>query len=98
MLVVYYIARRESDSSIISLVSFVNQIGEGFDSPASTAIKCKSGWTFFANAKGQSFCCGGSVNPYGAVCETPEKLCSWAPRVPDPRGPAYGMLPICKNT
>jgi hypothetical protein len=94
--VVFYIVRRNSDSSLASAAAWVGQQLEGFDTKASTGTNCPKNWKFFNNEKGTSFCCGAEVNPYGASCSDPAKLCAFEPNVADPRGGARGALPLCK--
>ena len=93
--VIYSIIRRESNSSLVDAIGWISKKVEGFDTAATTAIKCPSGMKFFVNARGVSFCCGGSVNPYGATCSDPAKLCALAPNIQDPRGSAYGFVRVC---
>ena len=94
--VIYYIVRREQDSGFTKGVAWLGRQLEGFDSLASTGIKCPQGWKFFNNEKGTSFCCGATVNPYGATCSDPAKMCAFEPNVPDPRGGGRPAVPVCK--
>ena len=95
--VVYLIVRRESDSSLAVAAAWIGGLAEGFDTRATTAIKCPRDMKFFVNARGVSFCCGGIVNPYGATCSDPSKLCAFEPNVVDPRGSAHGFVPVCRG-
>ena len=95
--VIYSIVRRETDSSLVDAIGWISKKVEGFDTAATTAIKCPSGMKFFVDARGISFCCGGTVNPYGATCSDPAKLCALVPNVPDHRGPAHGFVPVCRG-
>lgn len=94
--VIYHIVRRETNSSIASFFSWIGNNIEGFDGKATTAIVCPKGMKFFVNERGVSFCCGGAVNPYGASCSDPAKLCAFEPNVPDPRGHQFGFVSVCK--
>lgn len=94
--VIYYIVRRNDDSGFTKAVAWIGKVLEGFDTQASTGIKCPSNWKFFNNEKGTSFCCGATVNPYGASCSDPAKMCAFEPNVPDPRGGTRPAVPLCK--
>jgi hypothetical protein len=94
--VIYYIVRREKDAGFTQAVAWFGQQLEGFDTRASTAIKCPNNWKFFNDSRGASFCCGATVNPYGATCSDPAKMCAFEPNVADPRGGARPAVPICK--
>lgn len=93
---IYYITRRESDSALVGLVGWIGSKTEGFDAPPPPSIRCPKKMTFFANSGGKGFCCGAIVNPYGATCSDPAKTCALERGIPDPRGPAFGFVPLCK--
>jgi hypothetical protein len=96
--IVYYIVRRNGDLPVTNAVAWVGQSLEGFDTKATTASNCPKGWKFFNDSKGTSFCCGAKVNPYGATCSDPAKLCAMEPNIKDPRGGSRAALPICKGS
>lgn len=94
--VIYYIVNRNENSGFTNAVAWMGKALEGFDTRVSTGIKCPNGWKFFNNDKGTSFCCGATVNPYGATCSDPAKMCAFEPNVPDPRGGSRPAVPLCK--
>ncbi len=93
---IYYIIMRESDSFLAILASWIGAKTEGFDAPAPPSIRCPKAMKFFANSGGKGFCCGATVNPYGATCSDPAKTCALERGIPDPRGPKFGFVPLCK--
>jgi hypothetical protein len=96
MAVVYYIATRESDSAFAGLAKWIGSQAEGFDAPPPPSVRCPSDKKFFVSAGGKGFCCGAEVNPYGATCSDPAKVCAMERGLPDPRGPSFGFVPLCK--
>ena len=94
ILVVYYITQRQSNSSLADALGWISKAVEGFDNTGTTAIKCPGTMKFFVDARGTSFCCGGTVNPYGATCSDPAKLCAFEPNIRNAAG--TGFVPICK--
>ena len=98
--VVTYIARREGDSWLANGAAWFGKAVEGFAVTASAGvgINCPKGWKFFNDPRGGSFCCGATVNPYGASCSDPAEMCAFEPGVPDPRGGNRPPVPTCKTT
>lgn len=92
---VYYIVKRESNSSFADLANWIGSKTEGFAIRVSPTVRCPKNMKYFANSGGASFCCGGVVNPYGATCSDPTKLCALAPNTPDPRGKPFGSVKLC---
>ena len=94
MFAVYVIVMRESDSSFVNMISWFGKYVEGFSTAnAGIGIKCPQNMKFFNDARGGSFCCGATVNPYGATCSDPTKVCAFVPNVASPSG---GVFPLCK--
>ena len=84
VLVVVNIVRRDENSLLARAVGWVGERVEGFDSKATTATACPKGMRPFNNEKGASFCCGATVNPYGATCSDPKKTCALEPNTEAP--------------
>jgi hypothetical protein len=78
-LVVYNIVRRDNNSWLTQGIGWVSEKVEGFDIPPRTSTTCPQGMRPFNNEKGASFCCGATVNPYGATCSDPKKTCALEP-------------------
>jgi hypothetical protein len=78
-LVVYNIVRRDNNSWLAQGVGWISEKVEGFDSPAKAAKKCPQGMQPFNTEKGANFCCGATVNPYGATCSDPARTCALEP-------------------
>lgn len=87
VLVVVNIVRRDTDSWFTRAVGWISERTEGFDAPVKTATACPTGMRPFNNEKGASFCCGATVNPYGATCSDPKKTCALEP---------HAEVPLCK--
>lgn len=98
LVVVLYIVLRPDSSSITSATKWLSSHIEGFAVALGDTPKCPNGFKFFNDKKGESFCCGGSVNPYTHACEAtePSKLCAFKPEMKDPRNPAV-ELPLCSS-
>lgn len=98
LVVVLYIVLRPDSSSITSATKWLSSHIEGFAVALGDTPKCPSGFKFFNDKKGESFCCGGKVNPYTHACEATEasKLCAFKPEMKDPRNPAV-QLPLCSS-
>lgn len=79
------------------LTALFKQI-EGFQAPVLTTPKCPTGYKFFNDKLGESFCCNGTVNPYTHTCSGSgsSDLCAYKPDVKDPRNPS-ARLPYCGN-
>lgn len=92
--ITYHIVQRQNDSGLADMIGWIGKAVEGFDNTGTTAIKCPGTMKFFVDARGTSFCCGGTVNPYGATCSDPAKLCALEPNIRNSTG--TGFIPICK--
>lgn len=79
------------------LAELVKQI-EGFQAPILTTPKCPTGYKFFNDKVGESFCCNGTVNPYTHTCTAKgvSDLCAFKPDVKDPRNPSV-LLTLCNS-
>ena len=73
-------------------------VKEGFQAPILTTPKCPSGYKFFNDKLGESFCCNGRINPYTHTCEAKgdTDLCAFKAQVKDPRNPS-ALLPYCNE-
>jgi hypothetical protein len=71
---------------------------EGFQAPVLTTPKCPTGYKFFNDKIGESFCCNGSINAYTHTCTAKggSDLCAFKPNVQDPRNPSK-ILPLCNS-
>ena len=87
ILVVVHIVRRDENSWLTRAVSWIGERVEGFDAQVTTGTTCPKGMRPFNNEKGASFCCGATVNPYGATCSDPKKTCALEPNT---------EFPMCK--
>jgi hypothetical protein len=96
--VVLYIVLRPDSSSITSATKWLSSHIEGFAVALGDTPKCPTGFKFFNDKRGESFCCGGTVNPYTHTCEAtePAKLCAFKPEMKDPRNPST-ELPLCSS-
>jgi hypothetical protein len=67
---------------------------EGFAAKIVATPKCPAGARFFNDAKGDSFCCRGSVDPFKHTCSSTGMfdLCAHKADVPDPRNPAKTLI------
>lgn len=100
-LILYFILKRNDSSPLSKAIAWFSDKLEGFVSVTpSTAIKCPSGYKFFNDKSGASFCCAGKVNPYTHTCEAPAPggLCAFQPNVQDPRGVGLPVVPLCSTT
>ena len=72
---------------------------EGFATTDHKLPLCPPNYRFFTNAKGDSMCCAGKVDPYTHECTTsdPKGLCSFVPGITNMRDPARGKLPVCRD-
>lgn len=96
LLVIYIVSRTES-SPIAHFMQWISTHVEGFSSPVLDTPKCPIGYKFFNDAKGDSFCCGGQINPYSHTCLAKgiDSICAFKPNVPNPNG--SGTLPLCSK-
>jgi hypothetical protein len=71
---------------------------EGFATKIVATPRCPAEARFFNDAKGDSFCCRGAVDPYKHTCKAtgPNDLCAHKAGVPDPRNPSI-VLPECSK-
>jgi hypothetical protein len=74
------------------------RIQEGFLEKVVATPKCPTGARFFNDAKGDSFCCRGTLNPYTHTCSGTgtNDVCAHRSGVPDPRNPGR-VLPECAS-
>lgn len=96
LLVIYIVSRTES-SPIAKAMQWISTQVEGFEDPVLDTPICPLGFKFFNDSKGESFCCGGQINPYSHTCLSKAKdtLCAFKPDVPNPNG--SGTLPLCSS-
>jgi hypothetical protein len=54
---------------------------EGFQAPVVTSAQCPTGYKFFNDRDGASFCCNGKVDPFKHTCKPKDSngLCSFIP-------------------
>ena len=73
-------------------------VKEGFQAPILTTPKCPSGYKFFNDKLGESFCCNGKINPFTHTCEAKgaSDICAFKAQAQDPRNPA-AKLPYCND-
>ncbi len=94
LLVIYIVSRTES-SPVAKATQWVSAQIEGFGMPILSTPKCPTGYKFFNDEKGESFCCAGEINPYSHKCLAKGKnaVCSFKPT---------NNMPLCsaliKNT
>lgn len=67
---------------------------EGFAAKIVATPKCPAGARFFNDAKGDSFCCRGKLDPYKHNCSATgaNDLCAHKAGVPDPRAPGRTLI------
>ena len=96
ILVVIYIVRRADTSPIAKFTQWYSNMVEGFAAPIGDIPKCPSGYRFFNDKRGDSFCCNGKVNPFSHTCEAKGAwdLCAFEAYSKDPRNPEL-KLPAC---
>lgn len=96
--VVLYIVLRPDSSSLTTATKWLSSQIEGFAVALGDTPKCPNGFKFFNDKKGESFCCGGKVNPYTHTCEATgaAQLCAFKPEMKDPRKPS-SELPLCSS-
>jgi hypothetical protein len=88
LLVIYIVSCTESP--ITKASQWLSMQIEGFGMPVLTTPKCPIGYKFFNDEKGESFCCGGEVNPYSHTCLAKGKnmICAFKPTK---------SLPLCST-
>jgi hypothetical protein len=98
LLVIIYIVKQTDTSPVAKVVQWLSTRIEGFAPSPLNPPKCPDGFTFFNDKSGDSFCCGGSVNPYSHTClaKNRDKLCAFKPNMKDPRNSAV-VLPLCSK-
>lgn len=71
-----------------------SMVVEGFAAKIVATPKCPAGARFFNDAKGDSFCCRGQLDPYKHTCSAtrPTDLCAHKAGVPDPRNPGRTLI------
>lgn len=96
LLVVIYIVSRADTSPIAKFTQWYSNMIEGFAAPIGDIPKCPTGYRFFNDKRGDSFCCNGTVNPFSHTCEAKgaQDLCSFESDSKDPRNPER-KLPAC---
>jgi hypothetical protein len=60
--------------------------------------RCPTGYQFFNDRVGASFCCKGRVDPFRNTCMPDagaNTLCAFQPNTPNPRNPTGPVLPVC---
>lgn len=79
--------------SAVSPLRFQQRL-EGFAAKVVATPKCPSGARFFNDAKGDSFCCRGQVDPYKHTCSGAgyTDLCAHKSGVRDPRDPSRTLV------
>jgi hypothetical protein len=67
---------------------------EGFAAKIVATPKCPAGARFFNDAKGDSFCCRGQLDPFKHRCSATgiNDVCAHKAGVPDPRNPARTLI------
>jgi hypothetical protein len=67
---------------------------EGFAMKIVATPKCPDGARFFNDAKGDSFCCRGTLDPYKHTCSATgvNDICAHKAGVPDPRNPGRMLI------
>ena len=85
---------------IFGILIFRKYIAEGFISPPTTA-QCPPGYKFFNDAKGESFCCSGKLDPYKHTCMSNSTMdsgdiCAFKPGMPHPQFPK-SILTLCSK-
>jgi len=96
LLAVIYIVSRADTSPIAKVTQWYSNMIEGFAAPIGDIPKCPTGFRFFNDKRGDSFCCNGTVNPFSHTCEAKgaQDLCSFEADSKDPRNPER-KLPAC---
>ena len=96
LLVVMYIVIRADTSPIAKFTQWYSTMIEGFAAPIGDIPKCPTGYRFFNDMRGDSFCCKGNVNPFSHTCEAKgaQDLCAFQTDGKDPRDPQR-KLPSC---
>lgn len=99
LFVVIYIIARKDSSSLTMGIQWISQQIEGFAIPITNTPKCPANFRFFNDARGESFCCGGTVNPYSHTCTAKgaNTLCAFRRNMKDPRGANLPSLPLCSE-
>lgn len=98
--IVLVIVIRDDKTLISKCVQMISRNIEGFAQPPPVDNpQCPSGgYNFFADRRGESFCCRGRVNAYTHTCESENEadLCAFRPNTPDPRN-RHRILPLCSS-
>lgn len=93
---VIYIVTRPGNSFIAQATGWISNAVEGFATASSLSTpRCPTGYKFFNDSVGESFCCNGTVNPYTHTCTNgtgPNPVCSFKPGVKKTSG---GTYPLC---
>jgi hypothetical protein len=96
LLVVIYIVSRADASPLAKFTQWYSNMIEGFAAPIGDIPKCPTGYRFFNDKRGDSFCCNGTVNPFSHTCEAKGALdlCAFEAEAKDPRN-SERKLPSC---
>lgn len=72
---------------------------EGFATKDAVIASCPPNYRFFNDARGESLCCAGKVDPQTHLClgKGPTDVCAFVPGIKDQRNPQNGPLPVCKD-
>lgn len=97
LILVFVLSRKES-SPFAKGAQWMSNLTEGFSVRVLQTPQCPFGYKFFNDARGDSFCCAGSVNPYSHRCTDTrvQGLCAFKPGQPDPRDPKRTLV-LCSD-
>jgi len=89
LLLVLYIVTRADTSPVAKFTQWYSNLMEGFAAPIGDVPRCPTGYRFFNDKRGDSFCCAGSINPFTHMCEAKgaNQLCAFDDNRKDPRNP-----------
>lgn len=99
LVVILYLVTYSDTSPIAESVQWLSFYTEGFASQHTPVASCPPNYRFFNDAKGDSMCCAGGIDPNTHVCLGKGKrdLCSFVPGVTDHRDAKRGLIPSCKD-
>jgi hypothetical protein len=94
VLLVIYIVTRPGSSFIARATGWISNAVEGFATSSVSTPRCPTGYKFFNDSVGESFCCNGKINPYTHTCTGTGQnpICAFKPGVKTPTG---GTYPLC---
>jgi hypothetical protein len=93
VLLVIYIVTRPGSSFIARATGWISNAVEGFAISSASTPRCPTGYKFFNDSVGESFCCNGKINPYTHTCTGTGQnpVCAFKPGVKKTGGGTYTL-------